>query len=217
MVIANRSMRHSLRGVSTPRTDAGLLRKARAKPMLSFVQSALPLEEMRVHLAQFSRAQTQDGCWFSLRWGSPNRVSDLMNALDEEARAVLLSGLVAWHLIDRSGDLQTIEGRMTSPARPGAAPTADRLPQDLTLSDQAIAQLVDAGEADMILFEAFNQTLADKEQRSAPLLHSMACAVLKEMDHLQIQGPNTRSRLVQQCLRCDSFGAALALLKAHTA
>lgn len=201
-----------LGGVQEDQVDL-LLGKARARPMLSFLQSSLSLGALCAHLVQFSRGQTADGYWFPLRWGCPNRVADLMAAIGEPLVNALRSGFVAWHLIDRSGSLQTIQGtqgQTEQDPRPEGM-----LTQGIALSDAAVSQLLDAGEADLILSRELSQLPEEVSGHKAVLLHAMAQAVLKDMDAVGIDAHRARSELLIRSLRCDSFESAQALVKAQ--
>lgn len=190
-----------------------LLGKATARPMLSFLQSSLSLDAMCAHLAQFSRGQTADGYWFPLRWGCPNRVADLMAVLSEPLCKNLLGGMAAWHLIARSGSLQTIPGAQGQ-VQPDSRPEG-LLTHGVALGDTAFAQLLDAGEADLILSRELTQLPEEIQGRKAVLLHAMALAVLKEMDVAGIDAHRSRSELLVRSLRCESLESAKALVKAH--
>ena len=203
-----------LGGVQEDQVDL-LLGKARARPMLSFLQSSLGLDTLCAHLAQFSRGQNADGYWFPLRWGCPNRVEDLMAAIGEPLANAFCSGFSAWHLIGRSGSLQTIQGTLGQ-AEQGAKPEG-LLTHGVVLSDAALSQLLDAGEADLILSRELSQLPEEVAGRKAVLLHAMAQAVLKEMDAVGMDAHRTRSEMLIRSLRCDSFESAQALVKAHAA
>ena len=190
-----------------------LLGKARPRPMLSFLQSTLSLDAMCEHLAQFSRGQTSDGYWYTLRWGCPNRVADLMSALGDSLGNALSSGFVAWHLIARDGSLQTIKGTQGQ-AELSAKPER-LLSHGVVLSDAAPLQLMEAGEADLILSRELSQVPEEIQGRSAALLHDMAQAMLKEMTAAGIEAHPVRSELLIRSLRCDSFESAQAFVKAQ--
>ena len=190
-----------------------LLGKARARPMLSFLQSSLSLDAMCAHLVQFSRGQTADGYWFPLRWGCPNRVADLMAAIGEPLANALRSGFAAWHLIDRSGSLQTIQGALANTEQD--LKPEGMLTHGFVLSDAAFSQLLDAGEADLILSRELTQLPEEIQGRDAVLLHAMARAMLSEMDAAGINAHRARSELLIRSLRSDSFESAQALVKAY--
>lgn len=128
---------------------------------------------------------------------------------------MLLSGFHAWHLIDRSGALQTVEGLPAQP--PSAEPLAGMREHGFELSDGAFARLVDEAEVDALLIELAAQSPTLIKDRHASELHRMAHDALKEMDRLGLEGARLRQRLLSEVLACDSQASAWAHLAAHAA
>lgn len=192
-----------------------LLARTRHWPRLSFIQSQQSLSGLRTHLARFASAHTADGARFPVRWGFALGVPHLIEALAPAARALLLSGFHAWHLIDRSGALQTVEGLPAQP--PSAEPLAGMREHGFELSDGAFARLVDEAEVDALLIELAAQSPTLIKDRHASELHRMAHDALKEMDRLGLEGARLRQRLLSEVLACDSQASAWAHLAAHAA
>lgn len=192
-----------------------LLSRSRSLPMLSFIQSSLDLNALRLHLARFVRARTTDGLWFPVRWGFPLGVPALIEALDPAPRALLFSGFHAWHLITRTGTLETVEGQ--DDGTPLSDPVPGMLAHGFALDDKAFSRLVDASEADALLIAEAERTPALVAGRRPSMLYDMAQRVLKEMHRQQIREPSRRRQLLCDALECDSAEAALAHIAAHAA
>lgn len=190
-----------------------LLARTRCWPRLSFIQSTLDLSALRAHLARFASAHTADGTRFPVRWGFPLAVPLLIEALAPTARMLLLSGLQAWHLINRTGALETVAVQGPPPP-PSSGPVRGMREHGFELSDRAFAQLVNEAEVDALLIEVAQRTPALKEGRRASELHRMARLVLQEMDRLGVQGAPQRQGLLSEALACDSEAAALARVTA---
>lgn len=192
-----------------------LLSRSRSLPMLSFIQSDLDLNALRLHMARFARARTADGLWFPVRWGFPLGVPTLIEVLDPAPRALLFSGFHAWHLITRTGTLETMEGKGGS--IPPSGPVPGMAEHGFALDDKAFARLVDASEADALLIVEAERTPALVQGRRPSTLHDMAQRVLKEMHRHQIKELPRRRQLLCDALECDSAEAALAHIAAHAA
>ncbi|RZJ20070.1 MAG: DUF4123 domain-containing protein [Haliea sp.] len=186
-----------------------LLSKTRSLPVLSVIQSRLDLDALRRHLARFVQVRAPDGASFAARWGFALGVPALVAALDPPCRALLLSGVDAWHLVNRSGTLDTLAGS-------GEAPPTDPVPgmsdNAVEISEQAFLALADAFEADALLVAEARRSPALVQGRQPSVLHAMASRVLKEMDRLQLTEAPLRSELLCEALACASAEAAFAQL-----
>jgi hypothetical protein len=192
-----------------------LLDRSRHWPRLSFIQAGQGLSGLRTHLSQFVCAHTADGARFPVRWGFPLGVPHLIEALAPAARALLLSGFKAWHLINRTGMLETVEGQPAQPA--SAGPVSGMREHGFELSERAFARVVDESEVDALLVDLAERTPSLVKGRRASELHRMARSLLKEMDRLGLEGAPLRQRLLSEALACDSQTAALARIAAHAA
>lgn len=189
------------------------LARTRSWPCLSFLQSALDLGPLRAHLARFASAHTADGLRLPARWGFPLAVPLLIEAMASGARGLLLSGFHAWHLIDRTGTLETVAGQPTSPPLSGRV---DGLGEDgFELSDRALARVVDEAEVDALLIAEVLRTPALAQSRRGSELHRLAHSALKEMDRLGVDGASERRRLLRVALTGDSEASALARIAAQ--
>lgn len=193
---------------------APLLIQTGSLPVLSLVQSSLTLEQLRVHLARFIQIGTGDGAWFAALWCAPLCVQALIAAMDPPCKALLFSGFDAWHLINRTGTLDTVQGR-GEPVLSG--PVEGMTDDGFIVSEKALAELMDAFEADALLTTEARRTPGLVQGRRPSVLHDMARRVLREMDRLHLQEAPLRRRLLLKALECESAEAAFACLAAHVA
>jgi len=192
-----------------------LLDRTRSWPRLSFIQAGQGLSGLRTHLSRFASAHTADGARFPVRWGFPLGVPHLIEALAPTARALLLSGFHAWHLINRTGKLETVKGQPMQP--PSSEPVSGMREHGFELSEQAFARVVDESEVDALLIDLAERTPSLVKGRRASELHCMARSALKEMNRLGLEGAPLRQRLLSEALARDSETAALARIAAHAA
>ncbi|MGQ3001008.1 MAG: DUF4123 domain-containing protein [Hydrogenophaga sp.] len=191
-----------------------LLDRTRSWPRLSFIQAGQGLSGLRTHLSRFASAHTADGARFPVRWGFPLGVPHLIEALAPTARALLLSGFQAWHLINRTGTLETVKGQPMQP--PSSEPVSGMREHGFELSERAFARVVDESEVDALLIAEVERTPSLAQGRASEL-HRMARSALKEMDRLGLEGAPLRRQLLGEALDCASEQHALALIAAHAA
>lgn len=198
---------------------AGLLARTGSWPMLSVIQSSLSLDELRTHLARFASVRTADGLRFPARWGFPLAVPLLIEALSPPDRALLLGGFHAWHLINRTGTLETAAGE---PAMQPPGSVSDKgggmAEPSVEIGEDAFARLVDAAEVDALLVDLVEPAPSLRRGRRGSELHALGQSVLAAMDHLGLEGATLRrQRLGEVLATCDSEQDALAYLAAHVA
>lgn len=192
-----------------------LLARARSWPRLSFIQATQSLSELRIHLSRFVSAHTSDGLRLPVRWGCPLGVPLLIDVLAPAARELLLSGFHAWHLINRGGALETVQGQPAQP--PLAEPIEGLREHGFELSERALARLVDESEVDALLIAEVERIPSLAQGRRASELHRMARNALQEMERLGLEGAPLRRQLLGEALDCASEQDALALIAAHAA
>lgn len=210
--------KYSLFLIPVVRSDLeALLQRANCGPMLSLIQTTLSLEQLRQHLARFARLQTSDGQWLLQRWGYSLMVSAMIQTLSPTQRELLHSGFAAWHLINRQGTLDTIQGSMDAALALGTHDTEGMLEHGYAMSDRAFAALLDANEADALLSAIYESAPQILQGRTPSVVHNMASWVLQRMKELGIPQGQKQIQLLAQAIMQPTADAALALLRAHQA
>lgn len=131
------------------------------RPMLGFVQSRLPADDLARALADVAAVSTADGQPFLLRWADTRVAEYLPQALTAAHWARVTRAVQQWWIVDRRGELVLLA--LADPAQPIA--DADK---PIQLTDDELSHLIAAGEPDaltQVLSEHFSDLLP-KEGRA---------------------------------------------------
>jgi hypothetical protein len=89
-----------------PWLDA-LFRLCAGRPMLTLLQTRLPLQPLRLHLQQRLEASVT-GATFVVRYADTRCLPQLFEVLDPAQRAAFLESIDGWRYVDRAGALQSL-------------------------------------------------------------------------------------------------------------
>ncbi|QBG91229.1 DUF4123 domain-containing protein [Xanthomonas oryzae] len=89
-----------------PWLDA-LFRLCAGRPMLTLLQTRLPLQPLRLHLQQRLEASVA-GETFVVRYADTRCLPQLFEVLDPAQRAAFLASIDGWRYVDRAGALQSL-------------------------------------------------------------------------------------------------------------
>ncbi len=180
-------------------------------PFLSLICSTLDLTSLRKHLAQFSRAQTPDGLYHPTRFADTAVLPLLLRAMTAKQLTAFAQGIDAWYIVGRDGMLQPLP--MPSQAQK-APPHGDHVhPSSYTLSEQAMALVVDGTDADRMLCALGEEHPHLVAKRPCAQLYPMACFIVDQMNRLQIAAEPQRISALRQAIASSSEEAALAVLQ----
>jgi hypothetical protein len=121
-----------------------LLATCSGKPMLSLVISAIPADQLRIHLQPYLRARTADGLEWPVRWADTRVLPGLLAALTPEEREHLLSPIHLWLTLDREGAPVQWQGAGSASPEPAAFDC-------WALDEVGFSKLLAAAEADAVL------------------------------------------------------------------
>ncbi len=169
---------------------ADLLQRCDRRPMLSFIQGPLHLRQLQQHLSRFIRARTPDGLQFPLRLADTMALKDIVAVLGKTVESEVTSGFFAWQLIERDGSLRTWRGTAKAGDADARSPPASTFSVDI--SDAQFSQMVDSGEADLLVCEAVAWAPRLALEHSAVLLHSNAVREIRAMDAAGVKNPQER-------------------------
>ena len=127
-----------------------LLHHCRARPMLSFIRSALDLESLRERWQSVLEIQTDDGQSFVLRFADTRVLPALADVSEIWKR--LAGGVTEWLYIGRDGALSSLE-------MPQGLADGDAM---IRISETALSKLLKSGEVDALasmLDEHFSELL----------------------------------------------------------
>ncbi|WP_031339774.1 DUF4123 domain-containing protein [Xanthomonas maliensis] len=119
----------------------GVLRVCAGRPMLSLLQTRMPLQALRTHLQSRLEA-TVDAEVFVMRYADTRCLPQLWEVLHAEQRAVLADGIAAWCYIDRDGSLQALPLQSVAPGAVAALPVALSSAQQQALQLAALPDTV---------------------------------------------------------------------------
>lgn len=108
---------------------------------ISFIETALPLIELQIHLRRFIFVLTEDGAELTLRFADGAVLSALSTYLTNEQWAALVGPLESWKMHGRDGKLKSLPILR--------ADLTSRVP--LSLSEAQISSLRDSSGADQLL------------------------------------------------------------------
>ncbi|WP_211467414.1 DUF4123 domain-containing protein [Collimonas silvisoli] len=189
-----------------------LLKLSEGKPMLSIVQSPLPIKALQQHFAAFLQIRTtSDGMRMVLRFADTMCSQNVLNMFNDTQRSAFCSGFTAWHLINRKGMLTTIDG--TCLDMTAYMPPAVGEGNAIDVTDRQYAALIDAGEADYILCDLAKQAHFLVAERTSSTLYSMISGLLKQLTEYGIKKDKERYALVAQAIMLPERDQALALLE----
>lgn len=132
------------------REIARLVQHCQGRPMLSFVQTTLGLNELADAWQDVKWLHTEDQQRFLLRLADTRVLSSLPDCLQSHNWAHVCAPLMAWHVVNRAGHLQPlkmpepVEGRI-EPAKP------------FQIDDKELALLLDAAQPDVLINTLFEQ------------------------------------------------------------
>jgi hypothetical protein len=86
-----------------------LLRHCQGRPMLSFMHTRLPPQELIEGWQKIVEVQTEDGQLLLLRFADTRTLPTLAEVLKKTVWPILGYGIEQWHFIDRDGNLQQLE------------------------------------------------------------------------------------------------------------
>lgn len=188
-----------------------LLARCSGRPMLGFIQTPLDMDQMRMHLASFTRGETPDGLKLALRIADPIRLHDLLVAFGTHLQSRLRSGFAAWHLIGRDGNLLTWTGTAT----PDQKPHLRTLPWPLT--DDAFARLMESSEADEMLCSVVNECGHIPTTGSSVDLRCRVHELLDVVDTHGVKNSDQRQQLILNAIAQPDTPAALHWLREQLA
>ncbi|AKZ64368.1 hypothetical protein F506_18405 [Herbaspirillum hiltneri N3] len=190
-----------------------LLARTGGKPMLTFIQSPLDLFALQKHLVRFSQIETPDTLVLPLRFADSVGLPDILEVFDEDQRAALLSGITAWHTIDRRGGMATITGTCHDA---GLYATPDYGDIDcIPFSEAQFVALVDSAEADEILAEVVDSTTEMCHDEKISTLFEKIKAALGEMDQRHIKDAEDRRVLTRRSLNARNSNEITAMLDVY--
>lgn len=143
------------------------------RPMLSFVQSDLPLQALADSMRDVIEVETADGQPFVLRWADTRVSATLADVLTPEHWARLCRPLQSWLIVDRWG-------RDTALTMPKAERRANAQPgtsSRMRLTNDELAALLQRGEPDALI-----QVLGD--QFSELLPQNNRVSLFEEVRHV---------------------------------
>jgi hypothetical protein len=189
----------------------GLFAHTSGTPFLSVICSALGTTALRAHLAQFSRAQTPDGLYHPTRFADTAVLPILLRALTAKQLTAFLQGIDAWYIVGRDGMLQSLP--MPEKAQMAPPHGDDIQATSFTMSEQAMAMVVDATDADRMLCALGEKYPHLVEPRPSAQLYQMACFVVNNMNKLKIAAEPERISAFRQAMASTNEEAALAVLQ----
>ncbi|MGS0743637.1 DUF4123 domain-containing protein [Glaciimonas sp. GG7] len=190
-----------------------LLQRSEGVPMLSFLQSPLTLQSLQRHFAAFLQVRTpSDGmrCW--LRFADTVCSQNILRILDDAQRSAFCSGFTAWHIINREGTLNSIDGSCMDAAT--YIPSIVFAENAIDITDEQFGLLIESGEADYLLCNLGEKAPAIIADRKASALYAMIAELLAEMDKRAIKKEVDRAHLIFDALQMPNKYAAFALLDA---
>jgi hypothetical protein len=131
----------------TSRLALELERLGAAKPAVSYIGSALPMQDLACHFRAFHLVKVpaeQGERDMLLRWYDTRILPVWLQLLTAEQKAVFTAGIEEWHYFDRFGDLQPLP--LPGPLAAGLA----ALPP-LRLDDAQYAEFLEACEPDVAI------------------------------------------------------------------
>lgn len=194
-----------------PKELPELLAHCNGTPSLSLLCSMLELTALRQHLAQFSRAQTPDGLYHPTRFADTATLPALLRGMTALQLTAFVQGIAAWYVVGRDGMLQAL----TMPERGQKAPPhGDAVhSSSFSISEQAMAQVVDATDADRMLCALGDTHPHLGEHRPCAQLYQMACDIVVHMNRLKITAEPERISAFRQAMATRNTEAALAVLQ----
>ncbi len=196
----------------SPENLPKLLKFSDGKPMLSLLQSPLPIRVLQQHFAAFLQIRTtSDGMRMVLRFADTMCSQNVLNMFNEAQRSAFCSGFTVWHLINRKGTLTTIDGTCLDATTYVQPAVGEGNAIDIT--DKQYVGLIDAGEADYILCALAKQAYRLVAERTPSTLYSMIRGLLKQLTEYGIKKDKERYALVAQAIMFPERDQALALLE----
>jgi hypothetical protein len=129
-----------------PEQVGKLLAHCNGRPMLSFLATTRPLEEIVKQWQPLHWAYTTDGQKQILRFADTRILASLPSILTSAQWAAWHQPLVAWHYIDRMGQLAQLPNIPLSASEPTV-----QTPSKIEISDEQLARMLDCSEADTVL------------------------------------------------------------------
>lgn len=181
------------------------IRQYAPAPMFSFIWHLGPARALGAHLRQYLEVKTPDDLQWPVRWGDARCLPDYARLAQTEMPDIL-SGFTAWAWVNRSGQLQVWHGQQGK-AQENASPDRQSGATFVPISDEALAQLVAAGEPDELLMQAiqFDPGIAQLA-RPSQLLASMADLLQQNPDRKGVSAVERLILLMRQ-LRSRHTGA----------
>jgi hypothetical protein len=192
---------------------ANLLARTGGKPMLTFIQSPLDLFALQKHLVRFSQIETPDTLVLPLRFADSVGLPDILEVFNADQRAAILSGVTAWHTIDRRGGVATISGTCYDAAlykTPGYG-DVDCIP----FTEAQYVALVDSAEADEILAEVVDSTTTLYHDEKISTLFEKIKTALGAMDQRHIKDAEDRRVLARRSLSARNGNEIAAMLDVY--
>jgi hypothetical protein len=198
-------------GLVGPEDLQGLFAHCSGTPFLSLICASMGTTALRQHLARFSRAQTPDGLYHPTRFADTATLPALLRGMTAKQLSTLMQGIDAWLIVGRDGMLQALA--MPDHAQK-APPHGDAVGESsYPLSDLAMAQVLDATDADRLLCAMGEDEPHNVQGRPAALLYDMARYVVNTMNTLHIDAEPERISAFRQAMGCHSAEEAKALLQ----
>ena len=199
-------------GLIGPSDLKGQFEHCSGTPFLSLICSKLDISSLRKHLAQFSRVETPDGIFHTTRVADTAVLPLLLRGMTAKQLATFAQGLDAWYIVGRDGLLQALS--MPEKAQKAPVHGDEVRASSFTMSEQAMATVVDATDADRMLCALGEKYPSLVEQRPSAQWYQMASTIVHKMNNLKIEAEPERISAFRQAMASPSEEAALAVLQA---
>ncbi|MFC5472406.1 DUF4123 domain-containing protein [Paraherbaspirillum soli] len=196
-------------GEAIERTQSALqmwLKHCNRRPMLSIVASRKNAHQIAADWRQLHFVKTGDSQQFLLRFADTRVLTTLPTLLTTQQWAALSTPLMHWLTADRQGALVAVA---VAPVGTGAAPAP------FELSNQQVAALTDAAEADAVINHLAENMEKIIPQQIAParfyadIVHTLALAKQYQLEHW----PDKLALITAACLTLGKSNKNPALIE----
>ncbi|AKZ63360.1 hypothetical protein F506_12380 [Herbaspirillum hiltneri N3] len=190
-----------------------LLARTGGKPMITFIQSPLDLFALQKHLVRFSQIETPDTLVLPLRFADSVGLPDILEVFDADQRAAILSGVTAWHTIDRQGGVTTITGACRDAALYATPDYGDV--DCIPFTEVQFVALVDSAESDEILAEVVDRATKLYQHEKISTLFAKIKTALAQMDQRHIKDAQDRRALARRSLTVRNINEMTIMLDVY--